>query len=105
MNWTSIPAQRVSDGIERQLVTGERMMVCRFQFAPHTVTPIHSHPHEQITMIQSGRARFSVDGVERVVSSGDVLHFPPGCLHGATMLDEPVVLIDVFSPIREDFLR
>ena len=35
---------------------------------------------------------------------GDILHFPPGCPHGATMLDEPVVLIDIFSPIREDFL-
>jgi quercetin dioxygenase-like cupin family protein len=33
-----------------------------------------------------------------------VLHFPPGVRHGATMLDEPVVLIDIFSPIREDFL-
>ena len=105
MNWTSIPTERVADGIVRQLVTGERMMVCRLQFEPNVVTAVHSHPHEQITMIERGRVRFSVDGTERIVSAGDVLHFPSNVPHGATMLDEPVVLIDIFSPIREDFLK
>ncbi len=38
------------------------------------------------------------------MSAGDVLHFPSGCQHRATMLDEPVVLIDIFTPRREDFL-
>ena len=104
MNWTSIPAETVGEGIVRQLVTGERLMVCRFQFSPHTVTPVHSHPHEQVTMIEQGRVRFLVDGAERLVSAGDILHFPSGCAHGATMLEEPVVLIDIFTPIREDFL-
>ena len=103
-NCSSIPVRQVGDGITRQLVTGERMMVCRLELAPHVVTPVHSHPHEQITLIERGRVRFSVDGVDRVVSAGDVLHFPSNCRHGATMLDEPVVLIDIFSPIREDFL-
>jgi quercetin dioxygenase-like cupin family protein len=104
MTWTSIPSERVADGITRQLVTGERVMVCRLEFDPHVVTPVHSHPHEQITIVERGRVRFSVAGSERVVSAGDVLHFPPHCVHGATMLEEPVVLIDIFSPIREDFL-
>jgi len=57
-----------------------------------------------LTMIEQGRVRFFVDGAERLVSAGDILHFPSGCPHGATMLDEPVVLIDIFTPIREDFL-
>ena len=47
---------------------------------------------------------FTVDGEERVAAAGDVLHFPSGIRHGATMLDDEVVLIDIFSPIREDFL-
>lgn len=104
MNWTSIPAETVADGIVRQLVTGERLMMCRLQFAPHTVTPVHSHPHEQITMIEQGRVRFHVDGTDRIVSAGEILHFPSNVRHGATMLEEPVVLIDIFTPIREDFL-
>lgn len=104
MNWSSIPSTRVGEGIARQMVTGERVMVCRLELAPHVVTPIHSHPHEQITIVERGRVRFTVDGVERIVGPGDVLHLPSNVPHGATMLDEPVVLIDIFSPIREDFL-
>jgi quercetin dioxygenase-like cupin family protein len=104
MNWDSIPAETVSEGIRRQLVTGERLMMCRFQMAPHTVTPVHSHPHEQMTIIEHGRVRFHVDGAERIASAGDILHFPSNMRHGATMLEEPVVLIDIFTPIREDFL-
>jgi quercetin dioxygenase-like cupin family protein len=104
MNWDSIPIEAVGDGIRRQMVTGERLMMCRLQLAPHTVTPIHSHPHEQMTIIERGRVRFNVDGAERIVNAGDILHFPSNLRHGATMLDEPVVLIDIFTPIREDFL-
>jgi quercetin dioxygenase-like cupin family protein len=104
MNWASIPATRVADGIERQMVHGEKVMVCRLRMAPHVVTPVHSHPHEQITMVERGRVRFTIDGADRVVSAGDVLHLPSNVPHGATMLDEEVVLVDIFSPIREDFL-
>jgi quercetin dioxygenase-like cupin family protein len=104
MNWASIPATRVADGIERQMVFGERVMICRLRLDAHVVTPVHSHPHEQITMVERGRVRFTVEGAERVVSTGEVLHFPSNVSHGATMLDEEVVLIDIFSPIREDFL-
>jgi quercetin dioxygenase-like cupin family protein len=103
-NWAEIPATRIAEGIERQMVCGERMMVCRLRLAPGTVTAVHAHEHEQITMVQRGRARFTVAGRECLASPGDVLHFPPFCEHGATMLDEEVVLIDVFSPVRADFL-
>jgi quercetin dioxygenase-like cupin family protein len=104
MNWKGIPAERIADGIERQMVWGERVMVCRLRIAPRTVTAVHSHPHEQITIVEAGRAVFTVSGTERIVSAGDVLHFPSACEHGATMLDEEVVLVDIFSPVREDFL-
>jgi quercetin dioxygenase-like cupin family protein len=102
--WASIPAVRIAEGIERQLFWGDRVMVCRLVIAPHTVTPVHSHPHEQITMVERGRVRYIIEGQERVLEQGDMLHLPSGISHGATMLDEEVVLIDIFSPLREDFL-
>jgi quercetin dioxygenase-like cupin family protein len=103
-DWAAIPVQQIGEGVERQMIWGERIMVCRLRFAPHVVTPVHSHPHEQITIVERGRVRFVVGGTERVSSEGDVLHFPSRVEHGATMLDEEVVLIDIFSPVREDFL-
>jgi quercetin dioxygenase-like cupin family protein len=103
-DWTAIPVERLADGIERQKIWGDRLMVCRLRFAPHVVTAVHSHVHEQITIVESGRVQFFVNGKPRIAKAGDVLHFPSNCEHGATMLDQEVVLIDIFSPVREDFL-
>src|SRR5262245_40358384 len=103
-DWTAIPAERIAEGIERQLFWGDRVMVCRLVIAPHTVTAVHSHPHEQITMVERGRVRYIVDGPELVLEQGAMQHPSARVTHGATMLDQEVVLIDIFSPVREDFL-
>jgi len=103
-DWSKIPVQQVEPGIERQLVVGEKLMICRLRFAPNLITPAHDHPHEQITIVERGRVLFTIGDEQVVAKAGDVLHFPSGVWHGATMLDEEVVLIDLFSPIREDFL-
>ena len=103
-DWATVPVERVADGIERQMIWGHHLMVCRLTIAPRTVTAVHTHPHEQITLVERGTVRFTVEGQERLSSAGDILHFPSHCRHGATMLDQEVVLIDIFSPVREDFL-
>lgn len=103
-DWGNIPVEKTAKGIERQMVVGQNIMVCRFRFAPFTVTPAHTHPHEQITMVIQGNVKFVIEGKACIASPGDVLHFPSNVKHGATMLNEEVVLIDIFSPIREDFL-
>jgi quercetin dioxygenase-like cupin family protein len=99
-----VPVEVLEEGIERQLVVGDDLMLCRLRFAANTVTAAHDHPHEQITMVERGRVLFTIGREERIAQAGDVLHFPSGCWHGATMLDEEVVLIDIFTPVREDFL-
>jgi quercetin dioxygenase-like cupin family protein len=104
LSWSTIPVEHPAEGIERQMFIGDQMMICRFRFAPFLVTPQHTHPHEQMSLVISGRIHFFVEGEERIASPGDVLHFPPNCLHGATMMEEEVVLIDIFTPLREDFL-
>jgi quercetin dioxygenase-like cupin family protein len=104
-DWDSVPVEELGGGVNRQMIVGERLMVCRLRFAPQVVTPAHDHPHEQITLVERGRVRFIIGTEERIAQAGDVLHFPPGVWHGATMLDEEVVLIDIFTPLREDFLK
>ena len=103
-DWAKVPVEQLEEGIERQMIIGENLMICRLRFAPHIVTPAHDHPHEQMTLVERGRVLFTVGDQERIAQAGDVLHFPSGTWHGATMLDEEVVLVDIFSPIREDFL-
>jgi len=103
-DWTTLPSEPIAEGISRQMVWGDRVMVCRLTFAPGVVTAVHSHPHEQIALVERGRVRFTVDGRDYLASAGDILHFRSGCEHGATILDEGAVVIDIFSPVREDFL-
>jgi quercetin dioxygenase-like cupin family protein len=102
--WDRLPVEHPAEGIERQMIWGERLMICRLRLAAHVVTPVHSHPHEQMTIVERGRVRFSIDGQDHMAVQGDVLVFPSNIRHGATMLDEEVVLVDVFTPVREDFL-
>jgi len=103
-NWAEVASENLGEGIERQMIIGEKLMVCRLTMSPHVVTPAHDHSHEQITLVERGRVRFIIGDDDLIAKEGDILFFPSGCWHGATMLDEEVVLIDIFTPIREDFL-
>jgi len=103
-DWASIPVEQLDAGLQRQMVVGENVMICRLRIAPHVVTPAHDHPHEQMTIVEQGQVLFTIGDEQRIARAGDVLHFPSGTWHGATMLDEEVILVDIFSPIREDFL-
>jgi hypothetical protein len=50
-NWDAVPIQKLASGIERQMIVGEKMMICRLRFVPHTPTTAHDHPHEQMTFV------------------------------------------------------
>ena len=103
-DWSSIPIEHIAEGIERQMIWGERVMICRLKLQPRVVTAVHSHPHEQMTIVERGKVLFTIDGQQRTAVAGAVLVFPSHIAHGATMLDEEVVLIDIFSPVRDEFL-
>ncbi|HEY3103152.1 MAG TPA: hypothetical protein VGJ69_06145, partial [Pyrinomonadaceae bacterium] len=55
LNWSTIPVEHPAEGIERQMVVGTNLMICRFRFKPFLVTPEHTHPHEQMSLVVSGR--------------------------------------------------
>jgi quercetin dioxygenase-like cupin family protein len=104
-DWSRIPEERLEDGVFRQLVVGRDLMVCRLRFPPHTVTADHRHPHEQMTLVEKGRVRFTFGDETREARAGDVLFFPSNFWHGARILDEETVLVDIFTPVRKDFLE
>jgi len=104
LEWSRIPVETIGPGIERQMVVGDRLMIVRLRFQPFVVTAPHDHPHEQMTVVERGRVLFTIGDEQREVGPGTILHFPSGVWHGATMRDEEVVMLDIFTPIREDFL-
>ena len=104
--WDEMPKERVTDQIDRRLVTGERIMLAHVYLTKGSVVPRHSHENEQITYILSGALRFWIgedEGKELVVRAGEVLHIPSNLPHKAEALEDTLD-VDVFSPPRQDWL-
>ncbi len=94
----------LGNGIKRKIVAySDNIMVCELSFAKDAVGALHSHPHEQATYILKGSFEFTIGDEVRVVKAGDCLYKQPNIVHGAKALEDSV-LIDVFTPMREDFL-
>ncbi|MBN1867029.1 cupin domain-containing protein [Candidatus Sumerlaeota bacterium] len=87
----------------KNLVHGERTHLTRVEFKKGAVVPEHEHPHEQTGYLISGSLRFFGGAEETVVSPGDCWTFRGGERHGAEALEDTVVL-ELFSPVREDYL-
>jgi quercetin dioxygenase-like cupin family protein len=91
-------------GIERRtLCHGERMLMTEFRLHAGSVLPAHAHPHEQTGYLVSGRLRLRIGGEERELGPGDSWSIAGGVEHQATILEDSVAL-EVFSPVREDYL-
>lgn len=96
--------QTVAEGIRRQMLAhGPDLMLCRVEFDDGAVGSVHRHPHSQATLVVSGRFRATVGGQVQTLGPGDSLYVQPDTDHGVSCL-EAGVLIDAFTPAREDFL-
>ena len=96
-------------GLETTILTGlhgEKMMMVLNTTLPGHIVPSHSHPHEQIGMVYAGKATLSIGDEERIVQKGDFYCIPANVSHSDTCIgDEPFVMLDIFYPVREDFIE
>jgi quercetin dioxygenase-like cupin family protein len=105
VRWDDVPVERMSDVITRQVVTGRNEMIARVRLKKGAVVPTHSHVSEQITYILEGALKLWVGQPEQEVllTPGSFLVIPPDVPHRAEALEDTVD-VDVFSPIRQDWL-
>jgi len=95
---------RAVPGIEQKtLVYGERTLMTEFLLKKGSRLPRHSHPHEQTGYLLKGRIRLSIGPEENDVESRDSWCIPSGIEHGAEIVEDSVA-VEVFSPVREEFL-
>ena len=94
---------QIFPGVEICTTSGTSLMLSVVTFEPGSVVAEHSHPHEQMGMMISGRLEFTVGGLTRVLGPGDQWSIPGGVLHSVRALDGPAVALDVFHPIRDDY--
>jgi quercetin dioxygenase-like cupin family protein len=97
------------EGLETKILTGltgEKMMMAFNSTLPGHSVPLHSHKHEQVGVVYSGRAKLRIGDEERIVNKGDLYCIPSHTPHSDTCLgDEPFVMLDIFYPVRKDFLE
>lgn len=92
-------------GVQRKiLATDGKMMTVEVHFEKGAIGALHSHPHEQIGYVVKGSFEATLDGNTTIIHSGDSYYAPPNVAHGVVAL-EPGILLDVFTPQREDFLQ
>ena len=97
------PVQAGPGVVRRVLAYSKDLMCVENTFKKGAIGSMHNHPHTQITYVASGKFEFTIDGEVHTVSKGDTLLKQDGVMHGCTCLEDGI-LIDIFTPMREDFL-
>jgi quercetin dioxygenase-like cupin family protein len=105
--WDKMPKEKVSDLLDRRLITGSRMMLAHVYLKKGCIVPKHSHENEQLTYVLEGALKFWIGEDQQqtlVVGAGEVLHIPGNVPHQAEALEDTLD-VDVFSPPRQDWLQ
>jgi quercetin dioxygenase-like cupin family protein len=97
--------EQVGPGLQRQIMGFDnQIMMVKVDFKRGAVGELHEHFHSQVTYVESGEFEMTIGDQKRILKGGDSFYVPPHVLHGCVCLQEGI-LIDVFSPVREDFLN
>ena len=101
--WVDVPSEQINESIARRFITGDSVTVGRFELKQGGIVPPHSHANEQVSIVLSGLLLFKIDGVETLVKAGEVMQIPGNAVHEVEVIEDTLVL-DVFSPIRQDWI-
>jgi unsaturated pyranuronate lyase len=101
--WDEIALDKITEMISQKIIAGEREMLAQIYLKRGALVPMHAHESEQMTYILQGALKCLVGGEEIMVREGEVLHIPSGTPHQAEALEDTFEL-DVFSPIRQDWI-
>jgi len=101
---SDLPWEVVGEGMKRKIMAyDDRLMLVKVEFETGGIGTVHQHPHTQISHVESGVFEIEIAGEKKILRAGDAFFIPPNVWHGA-VCKEAGVLIDVFSPMREDFI-
>lgn len=98
-----IPSIEISPGVRIRTPHLKNLMLSYLEMDEGTVVPLHKHPHEQGGILLKGRLELTIGDEVRVVEPGSLFLVPANVYHKARPVGGPVVVLDVFSPPREDY--
>jgi quercetin dioxygenase-like cupin family protein len=99
---SELPVREVFPGFHGRFVHSDRMTHAYWEIAAGAMVPEHAHPHEQVVNVLAGDLELTVDGAAHHLRAGDVFAIPGGVRHAARALG-PCRILDVFSPVRDDY--
>ncbi|MCI0360684.1 MAG: cupin domain-containing protein [Planctomycetaceae bacterium] len=91
-------------GVHIFTTAGKQLMLSVVELAPRAVVELHSHPHEQMGLLLEGELTFTIGGVTKTLRPGEMWRIPGGVVHGCVAGEEPAKALDVFCPVREEYL-
>jgi quercetin dioxygenase-like cupin family protein len=95
---------RIFPGVNIATCALEKLMLSVVELEPGAVVEEHAHPHEQVGMWLEGSAIFFIGAEQKTVRPGDIYRIPGNVRHRVVVLDQPARAVDIFSPVREDYL-
>mgnify|MGYP005872612971 CR=1 FL=1 len=102
---SEVKTEELGGGIRRKIYgTNENIMMVIVEFDKGAIGTAHAHPHSQVTYVHKGSFEVTIDGKKETLKTGDGFYTVPDVEHGVLALEDGA-LIDVFSPMREDFVK
>ena len=100
-----VTATNCEPGVTRKILSySDELMMVEVSFAKGAKGNFHSHEHLQISYVAKGSFQFTIDGQTKIVTQGDSTYMPSNSVHGVLALED-AILVDVFNPRRDDFLK
>ena len=101
----SVQLEKVGEGVHRKILASNGgLMTVEVIFNKGAIGAVHTHPHEQVCYVLAGSFEFDLNGKKEVITQGDTYYVEPNIPHGVVALEDGI-LLDVFTPQREDFLK
>lgn len=101
----ALPSREIARGVTIKPLAGDHVMLNYVEFATNAEVPTHSHPHEQLGLMIEGELDLWIGNERRTLRPGDTYVIPGGIPHGARTAQSSALILDVFYPLREDYLK
>lgn len=99
-----VPTIEPAPGCRMKTPYGQQLMLSFLEMDANAEVPLHHHPHEQAGVLLKGKMQLTIGDETRIVEPGALFIIPPNVPHRALAIDGPVTALDVFNPIREDYI-
>jgi quercetin dioxygenase-like cupin family protein len=97
--------ENVDTGVTRKIISyNNQLMMVKVAFEKNAVGALHQHHHSQISHVHEGVFEVEIDNQKQLLKQGDAFYIPPNTVHGCVCVEKGI-LIDVFNPMREDFIK